>query len=380
MDGADQYSSSSAAVGLCLLPWELLVQEILLRLSLPDLLRLRSVSRPLSSLLSSDSFRRLYHLRHSSASSHGWVFVFKKRPPRDAVLRGFHGAASRWFRIPVAPLLLPPAVPPGEDLFLLAASGPFFLFASNGLRALLAVDLSSRSLRRLPPSPLGPRGTSSWRRSSLHLSSDLGPAHTPLRFRFLFAELVHHRPFLFEYRSDADAWRSFEAAPAPAPAARDAADVYLHVAQSGPESLVLRAGPDPVVYRPRFPPGEDPRAGDRMHVHGNGHVAVIRSAAAEEGAGGRARARVVTGVELWGMAPRGGGGGGECAWEMTSRVPREGIEEIRKPYGVMMGCLAERDGVVRLVLLSNCKGSWDSGVALLRPRPLAVGPPAGLRH
>jgi len=168
-------SSAATALGpLLLLPSELL-HEILLRLAVPELLRVRSVARPLSSLISSPDFRRLYHL--SSASSGGggpaaaWLLLFKKLPPRDAAIRGFHGPSGRWFRIPVSAILAP-AVPPGEDLYFLAASASSFLFAANGRRELVVVDLTARAARRLPPSPLGPRGTSSWRRFGLKLVAD----------------------------------------------------------------------------------------------------------------------------------------------------------------------------------------------------------------
>jgi hypothetical protein len=172
--GEHHHPSAATALGaLLLLPSELL-HEILVRLAVPELLRVRSVARPLSSLISSPDFRRLYHL--SSASSGpgpaaAWLLLFKKLPPRDAAIRGFHGPSGRWFRIPVSAILAP-AVPPGEDLYFLAASGSSFLFAANGRRELVVVDLTARAARRLPPSPLGPRGTSSWRRFGLKLVAD----------------------------------------------------------------------------------------------------------------------------------------------------------------------------------------------------------------
>jgi len=76
-------SSAATALGpLLLLPSELL-HEILLRLAVPELLRVRSVARPLSSLISSSDFRRLYHL--SSASSGGGG---------PAAIRGFRRALT----------------------------------------------------------------------------------------------------------------------------------------------------------------------------------------------------------------------------------------------------------------------------------------------
>ncbi|CAL4962378.1 unnamed protein product [Urochloa decumbens] len=354
-------SSAATALGpLLLLPSELL-HEILIRLAVPELLRVRSVARPLSSLISSPDFRRLYHL--SSASSGpgpaaAWLLLFKKLPPRDAAIRGFHGPSGRWFRIPVSAILAP-AVPPGEDLYFLAASGSSFLFAANGRRELVVVDLTARAARRLPPSPLGPRGTSSWRRFGLKLVAD-PPGSS--RFRFLFAELVNNTPFLFEYRSETDTWRQSEAAlaeGATTPASPDG--TFLCAAHAGPDCVMVYSGPGaagddaPLFFRPRFPNAAG-HGGDRLHVYGDGCAAVVRSAAVDDPATTSrvGRVKVVAGVELYGF---GGAVGGD--WELVAAVPGELVEGFRKPYAVMTGLLAEREGVVRLVLISNCRGAWD---------------------
>ncbi|XP_066312215.1 uncharacterized protein [Miscanthus floridulus] len=357
-------SSAATALGpLLLLPSELL-HEILLRLAVPELLRVRSVARPLSGLISSPDFRRLYHL--SSASSGGggpaaaWLLLFKKLPPRDAAIRGFHGPSGRWFRIPVSAILAP-AVPPGEDLYFLAASASSFLFAANGSRELVVVDLTARAARRLPPSPLGPRGTSSWRRFGLKLVADPPGSN---RFRFLFAELVNNTPFLFEYRSETDTWQESEAVlaeegaePAAAP---DGDGTYLCAAHAGPDCVMVYAGPRaddrPVFFRPRFPNAAAAgHGGDRLHVYGDGSAAVVRSAAIDDPTS-RTRVKVVTGVDLYGFGA-GGSVGGD--WELVASVPGDLVEGFRKPYAVMTGLLAEREGVVRLVLISNCRGAWD---------------------
>ncbi|XP_062216370.1 uncharacterized protein LOC133916630 [Phragmites australis] len=352
--------ASSAALGpLLLLPSELL-HEILLRLAVPELLRVRSVARPLSHLITSPDFRRLYHL--SSASSGpgpaaAWLLLFKKLPPRDAAIRGFHGPSGRWFRIPVSAILAP-AVPPGEDLYFLAASGSSFLFAANGRRELVVVDLTSRAARRLPPSPLGPRGTSSWRRFGLKLVADPPGSN---RFRFMFAELVNNTPFLFEYRSETDTWQQSEAVlaegAAPVPAAPDG--TYLCAAHAGPDCVMVYSGPGaedrPVFFRPRFPPHNPNNAGDRLHVYGDGSAAVVRSAVIDDPPS-RNRVKVVTAVDLYGFRASSVVGGD---WELVASVPAELIDGFRKPYAVMTGLLAEREGVVRLVLISNCRGAWD---------------------
>ncbi|KAF6148975.1 hypothetical protein GIB67_043286 [Kingdonia uniflora] len=46
-------------------------------------------------------------------------------------------------------------------------------------------------------------------------------------------------------------------------------------------------------------------------------------------------------------------------WEMISKVSNDLVERLKKPYGVMMGVLEERDGVIRVILVSNYKGLWD---------------------
>ncbi|KAM3331326.1 hypothetical protein ACQJBY_027377 [Aegilops geniculata] len=351
-------STAATALGtLLLLPSELL-HEILIRLALPELLRVRSVARPLSHLISSPDFRRFYHLSSVSsgpAPAAAWLLVFKKLPPRGAALRGFHGPSGRWFRIPVSDIISP-AVPPGEDLYFLAASGSSFLFAANGRRELVVVDLSAQSARRLPPSPLGPRGTSSWRRFGLKLVAD-PPGSS--QFRFLFAEMVNNTPVLFEYQSDTDAWQSSEAVLAngpAAPAGPDGDGTYLCAAHAGPDCLMVYSGPGvdrPVFFRPRFP--HNPNAGghgDRLHVYGDGSAVVVRSTVVDEPS--RTRVKMVAGVDLYGLGSEVGGD-----WQLVSTVPGELIEGFRKLYAVMTGLLAEREGVMRLVLISNCRGAWD---------------------
>lgn len=182
--------------------------------------------------------------------------------------------------------------------------------------------------------------------------------------RFLFAELVNNTPFLFEYRSESDTWRQSEAVLAeegaePAAAAGpdgDGGGTYLCAAHAGPDCVMVYAGPRaddrPVFFRPRFPNNAGP--GERLHVYGDGSAAVVRSAAIDEptSLGRTGRVKVVTGVELYGLSA-----GGD--WELVASAPGELVEGFRKPYAVMTGLLAEREGVVRLVLISNCRGAWD---------------------
>ncbi|KAE8767908.1 hypothetical protein D1007_60662 [Hordeum vulgare] len=90
---------------------------MLIRLALPELFRVRSFARPLSHLISSPDFRRFYHLSSVSsgpAPAAAWLLVFKKLPPRGAVLWGFHGSSGRWFRITVSDIISPVRAPGGD--------------------------------------------------------------------------------------------------------------------------------------------------------------------------------------------------------------------------------------------------------------------------
>ena len=186
--------------------------------------------------------------------------------------------------------------------------------------------------------------------------------------RFLFAELVNNTPFLFEYRSETDTWQQSEAVLAEGegaePAARAAAPdgdgggTYLCAAHAGPDCVMVYAGPRaddrPVFFRPRFPNAAAGHGGERQHVYGDGSAAVVRSAAIDDPTS-RTRVKVVTGVDLYGFGA--GAVGGD--WELVASVPGDLVEGFRKPYAAMTGLLAEREGVVRLVLISNCRGAWD---------------------
>ncbi|XP_058074609.1 uncharacterized protein LOC131223279 [Magnolia sinica] len=345
---------TSNAVGLCLLPSDLL-QDIFIRLALPEILRLKSVSKTLASVISCDDFRHLYGRRSASET---WLFLYKKRSPRASALHGFNDRSCRWFQIPVAGILLP-VVPPGEDLYFLTASGDFFLFSSNNCRELIAVNLASNAVKKIPASPLGPRGTSSWRRSGLKLIA--GPPGSD-SFRFLFAELYENRPVLFAYSSETDTWQSLEGKEIDNNTLtrfNEREALFLSVIHRRRESVLVCAGPGndaPIVCRPRFD-GRVVEEGlavgliagnmsDRLHVYGDGKMVIVRS----DGCDG---VRVFGSIELWGLSIDGRG------WEFISKVPKRLVERIKKRYGAMMGCLEERDGIIRIVLLSNYRGIWD---------------------
>lgn len=352
MDGSRNH------VGFFLLPSEL-IQDILLRLVLPEISRMKLVSKTITSLIYCHEFLAEFNVRSSSDT---WLFVYQKRSLRDSVLYAFTCRSNRWFKIPVSRYLFP-VVPPGEDLYFLAASGGFFLFASNNCRELIVVNLASNAVTKIPPSPLGPRGTSSWRRSGLKLIA--GPPGSN-RFRFLFAELYDNQPVLFEYSSEVGTWRSYETHENEGRHRHEGA-VYLSVVHRRSDSVVLVSQPNevtPVILRPRLGDttameerlavGFSTSTGtgnalSRLHVYGDSFIAIVKSQEVDD----RRKVRVFTCIELWGLGADG------RRWELISKVPDCLVDKVRKPYWVMMGCLEERDGVVRVVLVTNCEGIWD---------------------
>ncbi|TKY73216.1 hypothetical protein E2542_SST01967 [Spatholobus suberectus] len=353
-------STPKNAIGLCLLPQEL-IQNIFLSLVLPEIIRLKLVNKSFSRIISDHTFVRQCNNLSTSTT---WLFVYKKRWLRDAVLHAFTDRSSdRWFRIPIAELLKPVHFH-GEDLYFLAASNNVFLFASNTVREVVAVNLVAVAVKKIPPSPLGPRGTSSWRRSGMKLVTDpSGSGH----FRFMFAEFVGNRPVLFVYDSETDTWKSTgaEENEASGLSPRGGGYFFLNVVHGPRESVLVASTPEcdePVVLRPRF---DDARGGggnltvgfswgnviDRLHVYGDGYMMIVKSEGVRvTGESGVTRSvRVLKGVELWGLSLDGRN------WEFVSMVP--GV--IEKPYAAMMGCLEEKNGIVRAALVSNCEGVWD---------------------
>ncbi|KAI3881010.1 hypothetical protein MKX03_037588 [Papaver bracteatum] len=347
--------TTNNAVGLCLLPSEL-IQDILFRLALPEILRMKTVSKTLTSVISSADF---HHDYNTQSDPDTWVFVYTKRSLRDSVLHGFTDRSDSWFKIRVSEFLSP-VVPPGEDLSFLTASGDFFLFSSNHCRQLIAVNLKLKTVKKIPPSPLGPRDISSWRRSGLKLIA--GPNGSD-RFRFLFAEFYEDRPVLFEYVSESDSWRSIEAVENELNRPdRGRKRVYLSLVHRRSDSVVLAVGQEendqpPVILRPRFDGrgveerlavGFSTADSSTLNVFGDDYMAIVRSANVDD-----QQVRGFGCIELWGL----GGGGG--MWELISKVPQDLVNRVRKPYSVIMGCLEARDEIIRVILMSNFKGLWD---------------------
>ena len=350
-------NSTTSAIGFCLLPSEL-IQNILLYLVLPEIIQLKLVSKSIAHLISDQDFIREYNTRSRSTT---WLFVYKKRWPRDLMLHGFTDQSERWFQIPIAKSLRP-IVSPGEDLYFLTASGNFFLFVSNTMKVVISVNLVTKTVKKIPPSPLGPRGTSSWRRSGMKLVA--GPPGSD-HFRFLFVELVENRPILFVYDSQSEKWESMEVkenvANLPCLSERESHYIYLSVINGRSESVLIVVNSHgttskPLILRPRFGGGgvDDGQLTvrfswgnviDRLHVYGDGHMMIMISDGIDK--------MMLTGIELWGLRLDG------RYWQYISKVPSKLMEQIKKPYGVMVGCLEERDGIVRAALMSNFEGLWN---------------------
>nr|GMD75185.1 F-box domain, cyclin-like protein [Ipomoea batatas] len=347
-------------IGFCLLPSEL-IQHIILRLALPETIRLKTVNKSIfSTIISDEDFARDYNLLSSSAT---WLFVYRKRWRRDAVLHGFTGGSDRWFKILIGDMLKP-VIPPGEDVYFLTASGNIFLFALNTSQEVISVDILTRVVKKIPPSPLGPRGTSSWRRSGMKL---LSCPHETKHFRFFFAEICENGPVLFEYDSKIDKWHSWEAEEVigdlPHSLKRDNY-IFLSASNSRLESTIIATGPQhdkTMILRPRYVERENEgghlvvgfswrNAMNRLHVYGDANMLI---AASENACGTGELVRMLKGIELWGLSSNG------RRWELVSRLPNGLIDKIRKPYGAMMGCMQERDGIIRAILMSNLEGSWN---------------------
>ncbi|XP_030474030.2 uncharacterized protein LOC115691524 [Syzygium oleosum] len=355
--------NSSDSLGFCLLPSEL-IQSILLNLALPEIVGLKLVNKTLATVISDRSFVRECNMRSSSAS---WLFVFKKRWSKDATLMGFtdQSMSNRWFEISIAKIL-EPVVSPGEVLYFLTASGNTFLFACNKNKEVIVVDLMAKRVKKVPPSPLGPRGTSSWRRSGMKLVPGRPPGSG--RFRFLFAELVEERPTLFEYDSETDDWKTAEVEEIEGHSQSRGEGlkgcVFLHLVDGSQSNTIISCGSEslnPSVLRLGFNRGDNrgrepnarlgwDRSVDLIRVYGDGHLMIIKS---KDGDAARKRTRFLERIELWGLSEDGRN------WEFVSEIPRNLIGQIGKPYGVLMGCLQERGGIIRACLVCNWEGAWD---------------------
>ncbi|KAK3031134.1 hypothetical protein RJ639_035132 [Escallonia herrerae] len=93
--------------------------------------------------------------------------------------------------------------------------------------------------------------------------------------------------------------------------------------------------------------------GDRLHsyrVIGDGKMVIVHSDSVDDK---NKRVGMLKGVELWGLTANG------KHWEFISETSREIVAEMKKPYGVIKGCLEERNGTIRVALMYNFQGVWD---------------------
>ncbi|KAL0681366.1 hypothetical protein Bca4012_048213 [Brassica carinata] len=344
-------------IGFCLLPSEL-IQNILFHLCIPEIIRMKLLNKFVLNTISDQSFIR--QLNHGSQRD-TWIFVYTRRWRRDnGVLHGFSNRSVRWFKIPVAEILTG-EVFPGEDLYLLTASGNFLLFASNTHSGILAVDLVDKSVRRINSCPLGPRGTSSWRRSGMKLVPD--PSN-PSHFRFMFAEMVNNRSVLFTYHSNTTTWTTKEAEEVNNWGFKKNNNVFLSLSNRPHESIVMSVDDGsmmnrvPSILRPRM--NQDAIRGcpssvgfsrndlesQLLHIHGDDYKVVIGLDTIE-----LSKLKRMKSLEVWEISSNGE------KWELVSRAPSEVISN--KLCGVMMGCLERRLGVIRVALMTNREGLWN---------------------
>ncbi|KAJ8750427.1 hypothetical protein K2173_015566 [Erythroxylum novogranatense] len=354
----DHHTLTTNAIGFCLLPSELM-QKILLHLPLPEIRLLGSLNKSIRNMIADQNFVRDYNLQSSSTT---WLFVYRKRWRHDAILC-YSDQSTRWFNMVGLTRLLKRVIFPGESVYFLAADGNFFLFASNSRQEVIVVNSATKVVKKIPPSPLGPRGTSSWRRSGMKLVS--GSDH----FRFFFAELVDNRPVVFFYASETDNWRSLKAIETsgelPRVNRKDGNPIFLNAVNGPRESLVIALGSErdaPVILRPRFYTGQDngqqltvgfnwENVIDRLYVYGDGHMVMLKSNGVD---GMDIGVRKLEGIELWSLSLNGRN------WEFISKLPTKMMEGIRKPYQAMMGCLeVVNGGMIRIALLSTFENAWD---------------------
>lgn len=187
-------------------------------------------------------------------------------------------------------------------------------------------------------------------------------------FMFLFVESVQNHPILFTYSSETDTWQIREAEENNVTS--DEGDyIFLNLMNGTRDNVVIVVGLrtlTPVILRTRFNgsgthPQEDPNPTvgfswgnlvDRLHVYGDGYMMIIRSNNDIFNGVDRGT-RVLGSIELWRLSRIG------ARWELASEVPAGLIGKFRRPYGVLMGCLESRAGILRAALVSNLEGSWD---------------------
>ncbi|KAK3031138.1 hypothetical protein RJ639_035136 [Escallonia herrerae] len=333
-------------VGFCLLPSELM-EYIFIRLASPDICRLRCVSKPIASILREREFVRNYNDQHRSST---WLFFYNKPADHDdAALHGFTDRSNRWFKILVHDLLKS-VVDSGEYLYFLTASGSNFLFALNTRNEFVLVNPMTRTVRKI----VCPSKIFSGPDTSIKLL--IGPPGSD-RFCIIRNQIYGRKSFMV-YDSNADLWQTRRL--------NERVDlslvsgcVLLSVVDwfSKRTNIVCvsqRDHPEAVSIWPELAYADSswerhyPLHGYR--VIGDGKMAVVRSDGIDVK---NHRVRMLKGVELWGLTANG------KRWEFISETSREIVARIKQPYGMMKGCLEERNGTIRVALMFNFQGVWD---------------------
>ncbi|KAL9684204.1 hypothetical protein QQ045_021638 [Rhodiola kirilowii] len=356
--------SETKAVGFLLLPTDL-IHSICLRLALPEIPRLRSVSKSFKTLTSDPSFLHHYNFKSSKVP---WLFIYTKRWGQDAVLKGITTGSDQWFNFSIKEFLAP-IVHRSDDLYFLTACGNVFLFAINTSKEIVSVNLMTKLVEKIPPSPLGPRDTSSWRRSGMKMIPGSGGGGAD-HFRFFFLEYVENQMFLYDYDSLTRKWRSTFVNEHVARDFTLCTDdtsrngyIFLTVLNNQGENLTLATGSSDKNYTPliivspsfvhRSRPSVDVEDSsmvvDQMiRIYSDGTMLEGKSSNLIE----NETTMITVSVELWGCLSSNG-----AHWEMISALPKKLL--MKRPYGVMRGCLERKNGVVRAALMSNYDGFWD---------------------
>ncbi|KAK2967761.1 hypothetical protein RJ640_029657 [Escallonia rubra] len=340
-------------VGFCLLPSELM-EYIFIRLASPDICQLRCVSKPIASILREREFVLNHNDQHRSST---WLFFYNKPADReDAALHGFSDRSNRWFKILVHDLLKS-VVPSGEYLYFLTASGSNFLFALNTRKEVVLVNPMTRTVRKIICPPQGPHGIFFGPDTSIKLL--FGPPGAD-QFCVLFAQFINGCTILFEYNSNTNKWRTITLERRVRDLSLVGDYVFLSVFDRFRRCANIicvsqRGHPEAVSIWPTLACADSSWEirGDGLHsyrVIGDGKMVIVRSDGVDDK---NKRIRMLKGVELWGITANG------KHWEFISETSREIVAEMKKPYGVIEGCLEERNGTIRVALMFNFQGVWD---------------------
>ncbi|KAF5952584.1 hypothetical protein HYC85_010528 [Camellia sinensis] len=237
-------NQTTNTVGFSLLP-TLLIQYIILNLALPDIVRLKSTNKFIASIIFDQDFVREYNVKSSLTT---WLFIYTKRWHRKSMLHGFVHGSNRWFEIPIFELLIP----------MVSRS----LFFDRVSQEVISVNPMAKIVRKIPPSPLGPRGTSLWRRSGMKLlpgplgSGCLEETKVEKHLAFLSLEMSSLEPKGLVEIAGILVGSKRNVRNLPCVNERGGDYIFLSVINGRSGSVLIALGSegddDPVVIRPRF--------------------------------------------------------------------------------------------------------------------------------